>query len=77
VGWAGPAQLTGPDSTPKGLGRSRPNKSLFLVWARSGPDIRDGPKSVWPTNTSELGQNQLGPAKETQSMLGQHQPGPA
>ena len=78
MGWAGSAQLTGPDTAPKGLGRSRPNKISFLVWARPSPNSRAGPESVWPTNTSELGQNQPGPTKEShqcwaRTSLAQHQ----
>jgi len=59
VSWAGPAQLTGPDSAPKGLGRSRPKNGvgpisaqqfilLLLVWAGPGPDLKAGPASAWP-----------------------------
>ena len=47
--WAGPTQLTRPDSTPKGLGQSRPNSfTLLRVWAGPGPDIRAGPELAWP-----------------------------
>jgi len=42
-----------------------PTKSSISVWARPGPDSRAGPESVWPTNTSEMGQNQPGPVKGT------------
>jgi len=47
MGWAGPAQPTGPDSAPKVLGWSRPKmdwadlgptKSDILFWARPGPE---------------------------------------
>jgi hypothetical protein len=85
VGRAGPTQLTGPDSAQKGLGRSRPSrdwadlgptKSSIFIWAGPGPDSRDGPESVRPTNT-RLGQNQSGPEKEKPTMPGQNQPGPA
>ena len=56
-----PNSSTGPISVPKGLGRSRPNKNLLFLF---GPDPA-GPESVWPINTSELGQNQPGPVKGT------------
>ena len=48
--WAGPAQLTRPDSTLKGLGRSWPNSFtlLFRVWAGPGLDIKAGPELAWP-----------------------------
>jgi len=75
VGWARPAQLTGLDSTqkkgwadlsPSGIWANLgPTKSSISVWARPGPDSRAGPESVWPTNTSEMGQNQPGPVKGT------------
>jgi len=74
VGWARPAQLTGLDSAQKGVGRYRPSgiwanlgptKSYISVWARPGPNSRAGPESVWPTNTSEMGQNPSGPEKGT------------
>jgi len=49
MGWAGPAQPTGPDSAQNGLGRSRPKKKLnILFWARPGPEDRAGPGSAWP-----------------------------
>ena len=63
MGRAGPAQLTGPDSAQQGLGRSQPNKVSYFVWVGPGLDTRDGPESVWPTNTW-LGQNQSGPEKK-------------
>jgi len=49
VGWARPAQLTGPDSAQKGWADLGPTKSLIFVWARLGPDSKAGPGSVWPT----------------------------
>ena len=82
MGWAGPAQLTGPNSAPKGLGRSQPNKkiSYFCLgqtwprqqgWARvslAHKHIRTGPEPVWPSerNPSVLGQNRPGPALDNQ-----------
>ena len=57
-------------------GISSQQSLLFFVWAGPGPDSRDGPKPVWPTNT-RLGQNQSGPEKEKPTMPGQNQPGPA
>ena len=73
MGRAGPAQLTGPDSAQKGLGRDwadlGPPKSPIFVWAGPGPDSRDEPESVWPTNTW-LGQNQSGPEKKKTNNAG-------
>ena len=57
MGWAGPAQLTGPDSAQKRLGQSQPSrdwadigptKSPIFVWAGPSPESRDGPEPVWP-----------------------------
>jgi len=59
VGLAGLAQLTGPDSALKGLGRSRPNRSAFLVRARPGPDSRAGPESVWLTKHQDWARTSL------------------
>ena len=69
MGWAGPAQITGPDSAPKGLADLGPTKSPIFFWARPGPDSKDGPESVWPINTW-LGQNQPGPEKEKTNNAG-------
>ena len=64
MGWAGPAQPTGPDSAPKVLGRSRPKmdwadlgptKSDMLFWARPGPEGRAGPGPAWPSNKTGRG----------------------
>jgi hypothetical protein len=61
MGWAGPAQPTGPDSAPKVLGRSQPKmdwadlgptKSDILFWARPGPEGRAGPGPTWPSNNT-------------------------
>jgi len=50
----------------KGWADLGPTKnSLIFFWARLGPDSKARPESVWPTNTSELGQNQPGPVKGT------------
>ena len=48
--WAGRSpKRVGPDSVQNGLGRSRPNKLSFLIWARSGPDGNiAGPEPDWP-----------------------------
>jgi len=68
VGWAGLAQLTGPDSAPKGLGRSRPNSSLsFLVPGQTRPRQQGWARISLAHKTSGLGQNQPGPEKETHS----------
>ena len=53
MGWAGPAQPTGPDSAQKVLGRFRPKNGLgpqtgILLWARPGPEGRTGPGPAWP-----------------------------
>ena len=57
MGWAGPAQPTGPDSAPNVLGRFRPKmdwadlgpkKTIILFWARPGPEDRAGPGPAWP-----------------------------
>ena len=78
MGRAGPTQLTRPESAQKGLGRSRPSrdwadlgptKSPIFVWVGPSPDSRDGPESVWPTNTW-LGQNQSGPEKKKTNNAG-------
>jgi len=61
MGWAGPAQPTGPDSAPKVLGRSQPKmdwadlgptKSDILFWARPGPEGRAGPGPTWSSNNT-------------------------
>jgi len=57
MGWAGPAQPTGPDSAqkwwadfgPKCIGPiSAKKKTNILFWARPGPEDRAGPGSAWP-----------------------------
>ena len=57
MGWAGPAQPTGPDSAqncwadlgPKWVGPiSAQNKKHIIFWARPGPEDRAGPGSAWP-----------------------------
>jgi len=66
MGWAGPAQPTGPDSAPKVLGRFRPKmdwadlgpKNNILFWARPGPEYRAGPDSA---QKARLGQDPPGP----------------
>ena len=64
LGWADPTNWAGL-SPKKGWADLGPTKSSISVWARPGPDSRAGPESVWPTNTSEMGQNQPGPVKGT------------
>jgi len=66
MGWAGPAQPTGPDSAPKLLGRFRPKmdwadlgpKNNIFFWARPGPEYRAGPDSA---HKAGLGQDPPGP----------------
>jgi len=66
MGWAGPAQPTGPDSAPKVLGRFRTKmdwadlgpKNNILFWARPGPEYRAGPDSA---QKAGLGQDPPGP----------------
>ena len=56
MGWAGPAQPTGPDSAqncwadfgPKWIGPISAQKTDILLWARPGPEDRAGPGSAWP-----------------------------
>ena len=47
MGWAGPAQPTGPDSAQKCWADFGP-KNNILIWARPGPEGRSGPGSAWP-----------------------------
>jgi len=37
MGWAGPAQPTGPDSAQNGLGRSRPKKTKHYLLGQTRP----------------------------------------
>ena len=57
MGWAGPAQPTGPDSAqncwadfgPKWVGPISAQKKLNIIFgARPGPEERAGPGSAWP-----------------------------
>jgi len=57
MGWAGPAQPTGPDSAqncwadfgPRWVGPISAQKKLNIIfWARPGPEDRTGPGSAWP-----------------------------
>ena len=58
MGWAGPAQPTGPDSAQKVLGRFRPKmdwadfgpNTIILFWARPGPEEGAGPGPTWPSD---------------------------
>jgi len=58
MGWAGPAQPTGPDSAQKVVGRFQPKmdwadfgpNTIIFFWARRGPEDRAGPGFAWPIN---------------------------
>ena len=64
MGWAGPAQPTGPDSAQKMLGRFWPKmdwadlspKTNIPFWARPGLEGRAGPGSAWPRNQNGRGE---------------------
>ena len=57
MGWAGPAQPTGPDSAQKCWADFGP-KNNILIWARPGPEGRSGPD---PAQKAGLGRTRPGP----------------
>jgi len=69
MGWAGPAQPTGPDSAQKVLGRFRPKmdwadfgpNTIILFWARPGPEEGAGPGPTWPSDRRWRGGNYFPP----------------
>jgi len=61
MGWAGPAQPTGPDSAPNVLGRFRPK----MYWADLGPKKLLSSSGPDPAQKTGLGQDPPGPAIKT------------
>ena len=61
MGWAGPAQPTGPDSAPNVLGRFRPK----MDWADLGPKKLLSSSGPDPAQKTGLGQDPPGPTIKT------------
>ena len=75
--WAGPAQLTRPDSAlkrrwaglgPKGIGPISPQQPSPLGLGRTRPDRRFGPESFWPI--TNISRPELVWPREEESLMG-------
>jgi len=79
LGWAGPAQPTGPDSAQKVLGRFRPKmdwadlgpKKKLASPSGLGPKGKAGPGSTWPSNKTGGG-NYFPPAPACRTLFVLH-----